>query len=169
MAELGYRTFDEMVGQRQMLDQDRLAHRPRPRGSTFRSCSSSRPVAGGHDPPQRLAGPRARKCARPPPDRRLRRDAIERGKHVRLDLSDPQFRSFDRRDAVGRHRDPIYGHAGLRDDTIHIKFKGTAGQSFGAFLAKGVTSSSRARPTTMSARACRAAASSSTRRKRRRI
>ena len=32
-----------------------------------------------------------------------------------------------------------YGHAGLRDEAIHIKFKGSAGQSFGAFLAKGVT------------------------------
>ncbi len=32
-----------------------------------------------------------------------------------------------------------YGHAGLPDDTIHVSLKGTAGQSFGAFLAKGVT------------------------------
>jgi glutamate synthase (NADPH/NADH) large chain len=32
-----------------------------------------------------------------------------------------------------------YGHAGLPDDTIHIAFEGTAGQSFGAFLARGVT------------------------------
>jgi glutamate synthase (NADPH/NADH) large chain len=32
-----------------------------------------------------------------------------------------------------------YGHAGLPDDTIHIRLKGTAGQSFGAFLASGVT------------------------------
>ncbi|MEJ0002473.1 MAG: hypothetical protein WDN30_00660 [Pararobbsia sp.] len=32
-----------------------------------------------------------------------------------------------------------YGHDGLPDDTIHIQFKGTAGQSFGAFLARGVT------------------------------
>ena len=32
-----------------------------------------------------------------------------------------------------------YGHAGLRDDTVYIKATGTAGQSFGAFLAKGVT------------------------------
>jgi glutamate synthase (NADPH) large chain len=32
-----------------------------------------------------------------------------------------------------------YGHAGLPDDTIHIKMQGTAGQSFGAFLAHGVT------------------------------
>ncbi|HTY12990.1 MAG TPA: glutamate synthase large subunit [Candidatus Omnitrophota bacterium] len=32
-----------------------------------------------------------------------------------------------------------YGEAGLPDDTIHFKFKGESGQSFGAFLAKGVT------------------------------
>jgi glutamate synthase (NADPH/NADH) large chain len=32
-----------------------------------------------------------------------------------------------------------YGHAGLPDDTIQIKLNGTAGQSFGAFLARGVT------------------------------
>ena len=30
-------------------------------------------------------------------------------------------------------------HAGLPDDTIHIQFNGTAGQSFGAFLARGIT------------------------------
>jgi glutamate synthase domain-containing protein 3 len=32
-----------------------------------------------------------------------------------------------------------YGSEGLPDDTIRINFKGSAGQSFGAFLAKGVT------------------------------
>jgi glutamate synthase (NADPH/NADH) large chain len=32
-----------------------------------------------------------------------------------------------------------YGHDGLPDDTIHIRFAGSAGQSLGAFLAKGVT------------------------------
>ena len=32
-----------------------------------------------------------------------------------------------------------YGHAGLPDDTIHITLRGTAGQSFAAFLAHGVT------------------------------
>jgi glutamate synthase (NADPH) large chain len=32
-----------------------------------------------------------------------------------------------------------YGHAGLPDDTIHIQLNGTAGQSFGAFLAHGIT------------------------------
>jgi glutamate synthase (NADPH/NADH) large chain len=32
-----------------------------------------------------------------------------------------------------------YGHAGLPDDTIHITLRGSAGQSFGAMLAHGVT------------------------------
>lgn len=32
-----------------------------------------------------------------------------------------------------------YGNIGLSDDTINIVFKGSAGQSFGAFLAKGIT------------------------------
>src|SRR5206468_11178222 len=32
-----------------------------------------------------------------------------------------------------------YGHEGLPDDTLHVAFTGTAGQSFAAFLARGVT------------------------------
>jgi glutamate synthase (NADPH/NADH) large chain len=32
-----------------------------------------------------------------------------------------------------------FGHEGLPDDTIRVRFTGTAGQSFGAFLAKGIT------------------------------
>jgi glutamate synthase (NADPH/NADH) large chain len=32
-----------------------------------------------------------------------------------------------------------YGHAGLPDETIHVRMRGTAGQSFGAFLARGIT------------------------------
>jgi glutamate synthase (NADPH/NADH) large chain len=31
------------------------------------------------------------------------------------------------------------GHAGLPDDTIHVQLSGVAGQSFGAFLARGIT------------------------------
>src|SRR6185369_5664209 len=31
-----------------------------------------------------------------------------------------------------------YGHEGLPDDTIHVAFEGIAGQSFGAFLARGI-------------------------------
>ena len=33
----------------------------------------------------------------------------------------------------------VHGHKGLAEDTINIKLKGTAGQSFGVFLAKGIS------------------------------
>ena len=33
----------------------------------------------------------------------------------------------------------VHGHRGLAEDTINIKLKGTAGQSFGVFLAKGIS------------------------------
>src|SRR5258707_255294 len=33
----------------------------------------------------------------------------------------------------------IYGHTGLPHDTIQVSLKGTAGQAFGAWLARGVT------------------------------
>ena len=44
-----------------------------------------------------------------------------------------------RRDAVRRGRAHATATQGLPDDTIHVAFDGIAGQSFGAFLARGVT------------------------------
>jgi glutamate synthase (NADPH) large chain len=53
-----------------------------------------------------------------------------------------------------------YGSAGLPDGTIHFKFRGSAGQSFGAFVPTASRSNSKAIPTTISAKASPAAASS---------
>jgi glutamate synthase (NADPH/NADH) large chain len=138
MAELGYRTFDEMVGQRQMLDQKKLNEHAKSHGLDFSNLffkptpwpedTIHHSVAQDHGLENVL-------------DRRLiadTEDAIERGKHVRLDLS---IRNADR--STGAMLSGViarrHGNAGLRDEAIHVKFKGTAGQSFGAFLAKGVT------------------------------
>ena len=64
--------------------------------------------------------------------------AIERGERVTIDMP---IRNINRTvgamlSGVDRRR---YGHEGLPEDTIHIRFAGSAGQSFGAFLARGVT------------------------------
>jgi glutamate synthase (NADPH/NADH) large chain len=63
--------------------------------------------------------------------------AIEKQQEVSLDYS---IANTDR--AVGAMLSGViakkYGEAGLPDPTIHIKFKGSAGQSFGAFLVHGV-------------------------------
>jgi glutamate synthase (NADPH/NADH) large chain len=65
-------------------------------------------------------------------------NAIDKQEPVRLEY---RIRNANR--TVGAMLSGIvarkYGHAGLPDDTIHVAFKGTAGQSFGAFLAKGIT------------------------------
>ena len=64
--------------------------------------------------------------------------AIEHKEEVSLDYA---IRNTDR--AVGAMLSGVvakkYGLAGLPDDTISVKFKGAAGQSFGAFLTHGIT------------------------------
>jgi glutamate synthase (NADPH/NADH) large chain len=65
-------------------------------------------------------------------------DALERGQHVRLEYP---IRNSDRSTGAMLSGEIArrYGHAGLRNETVHIKLKGHAGQSFGAWLAHGVT------------------------------
>ena len=65
--------------------------------------------------------------------------ARERKKPVRLELQDPQ-RAIARsaRCSPARSRAST-ATTGLPDDTIHVAFEGIAGQSFGAFLARGIT------------------------------
>ncbi len=88
-------------------------------------------------PPVRDAGPRPRRRARPPADRR-RAPAIESRQPVRL-----AFKIRNAHRSVGAMLSGAiaqrYGNAGLPDDTVHVAFQGIAGQSFGAFLARGVT------------------------------
>ena len=64
--------------------------------------------------------------------------AIDDGTEVNLDYA---IKNTDR--AVGAMLSgkiaKRYGLAGLPDSTINVKFKGSAGQSFGAFLTKGVS------------------------------
>ena len=64
--------------------------------------------------------------------------AIEHQEEVNLDYA---IKNTDR--AVGAMLSGViakkYGLAGLPDDTINVKFKGSAGQSFGAFLEHGVS------------------------------
>jgi glutamate synthase domain-containing protein 3 len=68
----------------------------------------------------------------------LSRSALERGEKVSIDMP---IRNGNRTvgtmlsNEIARR----YGHEGLPDGTINVRFAGSAGQSFGAFLAKGVT------------------------------
>jgi glutamate synthase (NADPH/NADH) large chain len=138
MAALGYRTFEEMIGQMQMLDRRQVVEHWKAKGLDF-SRLFLKPEA-----------PRGVNIFRCEPqdhkiheilDRRLIAEAqaaIDRGAPVKIETA---IRNTDRTagamlsGAIAK----VYGHAGLPDDTVHVRLTGTAGQSFGAWLARGVT------------------------------
>ena len=68
----------------------------------------------------------------------LAREAIDHAKPVEASLP---IRNVDRSVGamLGGEIARCYGSAGLPDETIRLRFTGSAGQSFGAFLPRGVT------------------------------
>jgi glutamate synthase (NADPH/NADH) large chain len=138
MAAMGYRTFDEMVGQMQMLDQQKVIEHWKAKGLDF-SRLFTKPAA-----PDGVAIHHAEKQAHKIHDildRKLIKDAqaaLDRGAPVRIKA---EIRNIDRTAGAMLAGEVAkrYGHEGLPDDTIHVNLTGTAGQSFGAFLARGVT------------------------------
>ena len=136
MASMGYRTFDEMVGQMQMLDQRKVIEHWKAKGLDF-SRLFTKPVAP--------KGVQIYRCEKQNHkihdilDRKLIAQVAGRAREGHAGPHqgrDPQHRPHRRRHAVRRGRQ-AYGHEGLPDDTIHVDLTGTAGQSFGAFLAHG--------------------------------
>ena len=107
MAALGYRKFDEMIGQRQMLDRAKLVEHAKAQGLDF-SRLFHKPAPWPGDAIYRsIAQDHMLENVL---DRRLiaeTKEALERGRHVRLDLSIRNSRSLDRRDAVGRDRQAL--------------------------------------------------------------
>ncbi len=137
MAELGYRSFNEMIGQMQMIDQRKLVAHGKAAGLDLSKLFMK---------PDMPPDVKIYNCEAQDHkiyeilDRKLiaqSKDALERG--VPVQLSFP-IRNVDR--TVGAMLSgeiaKRYGHEGLPHDTISVRFTGTAGQSFGAFLARGV-------------------------------
>jgi glutamate synthase (NADPH/NADH) large chain len=138
MAELGYRKFGEMIGQMQMLDRCNLIDHWKARGLDFSRLFTKPAPAPGvcicKSEPQDHGIDRVL-------DRQLiaqARAAVDRGAKVRLQTP---IRNTDRATGAMLSGEiaKVYGHAGLPDGTIHVKLDGTAGQSFGAWLARGIT------------------------------
>ena len=138
MAELGFRSFEEMIGQVDRLTVDPAVGHYKTRGLDFRRMLARPEPAGGG----------ALRCLRPqenafPPslDREIlarASQALEGGTPVSLELA---IRNSHR--AVGARLSAEvsrrYGAAGLPEQTVRVRFRGSAGQSFAAFLARGVT------------------------------
>jgi len=137
MAAMGYRKFDELIGQMQMLDKDRALEHWKGRGLDFSRLFHKPAGEGEAIRHSRRQDHGLEKVL----DNKLiekARAAIDRGAKVSIETP---IRNVDRATGAMLSGEVarIYGHAGLPDDTIDIRCVGTAGQSFGAFLAHGVT------------------------------
>ncbi len=138
MAQLGFRTMDEMIGRADMLAQRKGVQHWKAKYIDLSSILHSPPV------PTRFG----RRCLiaqdhglRDALDYQLiarTEKAIENGNPIEFHLP---IRNVHR--AVGSMLSGDvarrYGSKGLPDGTVNIFFTGSAGQSFGAFLAKGIT------------------------------
>ncbi|MBX5478590.1 MAG: glutamate synthase large subunit [Pyrinomonas methylaliphatogenes] len=138
MAQLGFRRFDEMIGRVDLLEMKEAIDHWKARGVDV-SALLHMPEAGP-DAPLRCVERQDHGLERQLDVRLLElcRPALERME--RVELSFP-IRNSNRTvgtmlsGEVARR----YGEAGLPDDTIRLHFKGSAGQSFGAFLHNGIT------------------------------
>jgi glutamate synthase (NADPH/NADH) large chain len=138
MAELGFRKVDEMVGRVDMLDARPAVNHWKARGLDLSAILYNPPL------PARVA----RHCVHPQDhglQQALDLELIERArpaleKRVPVEMSLP-IRNVHR--SVGAMLSGEiarrYGSDGLYDDAIRVQLSGSAGQSFGAFLARGVT------------------------------
>jgi glutamate synthase domain-containing protein 3 len=139
MAALGFRTVDEMIGRTDRLAAKKAVDHWKARGLDFSNILYQPDV-----------GAEVGRFCQMPQDHGIERSldmtqlleicrpAIERGEKV---LAELPIRNVHRvvgtitsSEITRRH-----GAKGLPDDTIRIHFKGSAGQSFGAFVTRGMT------------------------------
>jgi len=138
MAKMGFRTMDEMIGRVDMLEMRTAVEHWKARGLDFSSILYNPQV------PSRVG----RRCLigqdhglNEALDHKLMdtaRSAIEHGTPIDFEMP---IRNVHRTvgamlsGEIARH----HGSQGLPEDTIRIRMTGSAGQSFGAFLANGVS------------------------------
>ena len=138
LASMGYRSIDEIVGRT-----DLLRMRPQPAGSKVSKISLERILyrpSGCEGHSIRCTEVQDHKLTEVKDVTLIKDTEAAVNEHRRVDLQMPIYNT-DR--SVGAmlsgHITSLYGDAGLPDDSINITFNGSAGQSFGAFLCRGVT------------------------------
>jgi glutamate synthase (NADPH) large chain len=138
MAQLGVRRFSDLIGRADLLDTKKGVTHWKAKGLDFSSIFHLPPVSSDA---ARYNSERQDHGLEKALDHRLielAASALDRGEKVKIEMP---IRNINRTvgtmlsgEIARRH-----GHEGLADDTIHIRFAGSAGQSLGAFLARGVT------------------------------
>jgi glutamate synthase (ferredoxin) len=139
MAELGFKTINEMVGHSELLEMNEAIAHWKSKGLDFSAVfyrpqeSNSGPVycvqAQDHGLDKALDNEVLIEKCKP---------ALENKKPVKFETP---IRNINRTvgTMVGAEISRKYGAKGLPDDTIQITFKGSAGNSFAAFVPKGMT------------------------------
>ncbi|MFC8191619.1 glutamate synthase large subunit [Cellulomonas sp. NPDC057328] len=138
LAELGFRSLREAVGHVEMLDTRQAVDHWKAAGLDLTPVlAQPQPLPGSalHHVKQQDHG-----LSRALDNQlvAMAGDALERGEPVRIDLP---VRNVNRTvgTMLGHHVTKRYGGQGLPDDTIDVTLTGSAGQSFGAFLPRGIT------------------------------
>ena len=136
MAQLGVRHFEELIGRVELLDTRRGIEHWKAQGLDFsrllHSVPSEEPLhqqyEQNHNLDKALDHEFIARC----------QPALQRGEPVSF-ITPVRNRHRSVGAMLSGEVAARYGHAGLPDDTIHIQLNGTGGQSFGAFLAHGIT------------------------------
>jgi glutamate synthase (ferredoxin) len=141
MAQLGFRTVEEMVGRSDRLQMNEAIDHWKAMGLDFSNLFYQLEMDADEDTPQTCRTSQDHGLEKTLDAKVLLdlcKPAIEKGEPVSAELPIYNInRSVGTRlgSEVTRH----YGAAGLPDDTIRLSFKGSAGQSFGAFIPKGIS------------------------------
>jgi glutamate synthase (NADPH/NADH) large chain len=138
MAEMGFRTVAEMVGRVDRMDMSKAISHWKAQGVDLGKLLHQVPL--GDSPSLNWSGTQDHGLEGALDNELISAsaDALVEGKPVRIER-----KVINVNRTVGAMLSgevaKRYGHAGLPDNTIHISLTGVAGQSFGAFLAHGVT------------------------------
>ncbi|MDX5364136.1 MAG: glutamate synthase subunit alpha, partial [Pseudazoarcus pumilus] len=138
MAQLGIRSFDELIGRADLLDMKPGISHWKARGLDYSRIFYRPAVAAGTTVFHTEKQDHGLEKALDNKLIELAKPALERGERVSIDLPVKNVNRTVGAMLSGRVAEK-YGHDGLPTDTIHVKLTGTAGQSFGAFLTRGVT------------------------------
>jgi glutamate synthase (NADPH/NADH) large chain len=138
MAQLGIRTFDDLVGRADLLDMRPGIEHWKAKGLDFSKIFYLPNVPA--DVPRRQTETQDHGLEKALDHKLIEqaRPALENGQKVQIETSIINVNRTCGTMLSGQVA-RRYGNAGLPDDTIHVKLTGTAGQAFSAFLAKGVT------------------------------
>ena len=138
MAQLGIRSYDELIGRSDLLDKSKAIGHWKAQGLDFSNIFYQPKVL---DPRALLHTEEQDHGLDRALDHKLiaqAKPALERGERVSF-ISPVKNLNRTVGTMLSGEVAKRYGHAGLPDDTIHIQLQGTAGQSAGAFLAAGIT------------------------------